>query len=131
MAGKDPSNRLKKWLSGYKNIELIENPDEDKMAHLIKDAQINILYSFQSTGLKLKLLNSLYTGRHCIVNPPMVAGTGLEEACHVVSTPDQAIRMVNLLMNTPLSSEDQKHRSDVLSAYSTRENAEKIYRLLD
>jgi len=34
-------------------------------------------------------------------------------------------------MNTPLSSSDLKHRSEILSIYSTRESAEKIYRLLD
>jgi len=131
IAGKDPSNKLANWLANYSNVEIIPNPDEEKLQKLISNAHINIMLTFQSTGLKLKLLHSLFSGRHCIANPKMVKGTGLEEECHVVSTSDLAIRMVNHLMITPFSEEDILKRKKALLNYSNRGNSEKIIRLLN
>lgn len=131
VAGKDPSKKLVEWLNKYDGVELVPNPDEEKLHELISNAQINILLTFQSTGLKLKLLHSLFSGRHCIVNPMMVEGTGLEEECHVVTTSDLAVRMVKLLMGTPFTENDILKRKKLLAGYSNRENSEKIIRLLD
>ncbi len=47
------------------------------MTELIREAQINILPSFNTTGIKIKLLNAIFNGRHCLVNPAAIAGTGL------------------------------------------------------
>ena len=51
---------------------LLANPAEDEMRDLLAKAQINVLPSFNETGIKLKLLNSLYNGRHCVVNDAAV-----------------------------------------------------------
>ena len=83
IAGLNPSESLKKLVSGYPNIELISNPHKQKMDSLIKNAQINILITFQATGLKLKLLNALYNGRWMLVNNEMLAGTGLDSLCEI------------------------------------------------
>lgn len=130
IAGKGPSRKFSQWIGGFKNVMLIADPDETKISQLIRDAHINILFTFQPTGLKLKLLHSLFNGRHCVVNPEMVAGTGLEDLCHVVSNSDQAIRMINHLMNLALSDDEIKSRKTALAGYFNAENAEKIFRLL-
>ena len=65
---------------------LVANPDEAQMADIISKAHIHVLPSFNNTGIKIKLLNALFNGRHCVVNDQMVAGTPLGILCHVVNT---------------------------------------------
>ena len=72
------------------NIELVENPPFEKMEELMRDAHINLLLTFQNTGIKLKLLNSLYRGRFVLVNGKMVNNTGLETLCII-----EAMKLLN------------------------------------
>ena len=88
----DPPASLLKAAAPYPNIRIEANPPEELMNKLIYDAQIHILITFQATGLKLKLLNSLFAGRHTVVNRLMVAGSGLNSSKHT-PTPDEMIRI--------------------------------------
>ena len=63
------------------NVRLVINPDDDLMFDLIRKAHINLMVTFQPTGLKLKLLNALYNGRFCLVNGNMLHGTQLSTLC--------------------------------------------------
>jgi hypothetical protein len=78
IAGRLPSSRLVKAVARFDNVKLIANPGNDRMQDLIKNAQCHILPSFNATGVKLKLINALYNGRHCIVNAAGAAGSGME-----------------------------------------------------
>ena len=86
VAGKDPSARLIRLVSRYPQGCLIPNPSQEEMQDLIGKAQIHLLPSFHSTGVKLKLLNALFNGRHCVVNEEALQciGTGAE-ACHIAA----------------------------------------------
>src|SRR5690606_4744798 len=77
IAGKDPSPRLKRIAARRCHSCRIENPGEQQMKDLIAKAQINVLPSFNRTGIKLKLLNALFNGRHCVVNEATAEQTGL------------------------------------------------------
>jgi len=76
IAGSHPSNELLKSIEGKPHIQLLNHLNSEEMLNYVQDAQINILPTFQSTGIKLKLINSLYVGRFCIANNLMVAHTG-------------------------------------------------------
>ena len=126
-AGKNPTSSLKKEIKNIKNIELIENPPFEKMAQLIADAQINLLLTFQSTGIKLKLLNSLYRGRFVVVNGKMVNNTGLEELCITEDNPNATKRILSDLMETDFTQTDIDKRKILLEeGFSNRANAMKI-----
>jgi len=86
VAGKNPSARLTRLAGSRCQVCIIANPGEEEMKDLISKAQVNILPSFNATGIKLKLLNALFNGRHCVVNEAAVKDTGLESACHIAST---------------------------------------------
>jgi hypothetical protein len=86
IAGKNPSSRLTRLAGSRCQICIIANPGEEEMKDLIAKAQVNILPSFNATGIKLKLLNALFNGRHCVVNEATVNETGLESACHIATT---------------------------------------------
>lgn len=86
IAGKNPSRRLLNAAKRSKFHCLVENPTEAELQDMIEKAQVNILPSFDGNGIKVKLLNALFNGRHCVVNDATVEGTGLEPATHIASS---------------------------------------------
>jgi len=114
IAGKNPSPQLKQFIAKFDNAKLISDPSIEIMQSLIADAQCNVLPSFNVTGIKLKIINALFHGRHCIVNSAAVAGSGLESVCHVVKTPEQFREIVERLSALPLDKEEISARKKVL-----------------
>lgn len=94
IAGKTPPTSLKKYLEKFDFIELIPNPSHNQMNDLISAAAMNLLITFQSTGIKLKLLNSLIKGNHCIVNPLMIEGTDLGRFCTIIDDENELKNLV-------------------------------------
>ena len=82
VAGKDPDPSIVA-LAEKGIFELRSNPDDAEMNGLVSNARIHLLYTNQSTGIKLKLIHSLQTSGHVLVNPIMVEGTGLDRFCTV------------------------------------------------
>jgi len=89
IAGLNPPDRLIRLVASRPNIQIIANPDDEEMFRLIREAQVNVMVTFQATGLKLKLLNALFNGRFCLVNPDMVYGTDFSDLCEVANTPPE------------------------------------------
>jgi glycosyltransferase involved in cell wall biosynthesis len=114
IAGKKPGDLLKKEIKKIENIELVENPTFEKMADLIDNAHINLLPTFQNTGIKLKLINSLYRGRFVVVNGKMVNNTGLEPLCIVEDNPTVTQRIITDLMKKEFTHEMIELRSRLL-----------------
>ena len=72
----------------------------------------------------MKLLNSLYRGRHVIVNGKMVNQTGLEKLCVVEDNPKATQKLITELMNTPFPDEQIQARKQLLEdGFSNRHNA--------
>ena len=131
IAGMDPPEHLKKLTEKHSNIELIENPNNDKMHDLVRNAHINVLVTFQATGLKLKLLNCLYQGRFCLVNPDMVQGTGLESLCEIAGNADGLKMKVEELFARTFNTTEIDEREKLLNKkYSNEKNAERLIGLL-
>lgn len=122
IAGMNPTPEVMKMAEGYPHIRVIPNPTEKELDGLIQNAQINLLTTFQATGLKLKLLNTLYKGRHCLVNEPMLNGTGLHELCEIADTPDEMKDKIRELMVQPFLLSSVEHRSKVLSENYSNDN---------
>lgn len=126
IAGKNPSEYLIREINKFEHIAFRSNLTDNEINSLIRNAHINILPTFQKTGLKLKLLSSLYQGRHCIVNENMVENTGLEDLCIVRNNAQDMIDAILELKHETFNSEHVKHRKKVLEAFSNKTNAEKI-----
>ena len=131
VAGMDPSDDIYKAASYYNNIEIIPNPEQNKMEELISKAQIHTLVTFQDTGLKLKLLNSLFGGRHTLVNSLMLAGSGLDSLCCIANTPEEMISECNRLMEIPVDEKTIAQREKLLfPAFSNKEQAKKLIKMI-
>ena len=114
IAGKSALKKLQP-LTKNTDIEIINNPDVEKMDNLISGAHINILPTFQSTGVKLKLINSLFLGRHCIVNDAMTAPIPiLNKLCIVSNSIEEFINNIALTVKLPFSKKNIKCRKDIL-----------------
>lgn len=131
VAGMDPSDDIYKAAYSYNNIEIIPNPEQNKMEELISQAQIHTLVTFQDTGLKLKLLNSLFGGRHTLVNSLMLAGSGLDSLCRIANTPEEMISECNRLMEIPVDEKIIAQREKLLfPAFSNKEQAKKLIKMI-
>ncbi len=127
IAGRNPSLPLKTLAHSHSHTCMAVNPTDAEMQDLIKKAQVNILPSFNKTGVKLKLLNALYNGRHCLVNEAGVEGTGLEGLCYTAETADDFKKTIAWLFEQNFSSEESQERQDVLQAmYDNEKNAQQL-----
>lgn len=131
IAGMNPSRSLRKLVNCSPDVTLVVNPSDQEMYRLINAAQVNILVTFQPTGLKLKLLNALFIGRFCLVNPGMVCGTELAELCEIGTSAQELKQKVAELMNQPFTEERISLRKEKLLKYhSNRENCIQLLNLL-
>ncbi len=132
IAGSEPLPELILAISEYPNITLRHNPDDDDMLTLMQDAHIHILPTFQSTGIKLKLLNALYAGRFCIATPAMVNNTGLETCCVLAQDLAELKGLICHLAKFSFSESEIQHRQEILQKdFSNKRNAQKIIDLLE
>ncbi len=130
IAGKKPSQELTQAVSNYAHIQLKANINTQDIDELIKSAQINVLPTFQATGIKLKLLAALFTGRHCVVNTPMVSNTGMEALCSIEDNADGMIKELIRLFELPFDMQEKEKREAILLAdFSNQKNVEKLVRL--
>jgi len=131
IAGRKPSVELREAVSKFNHISLKANINTAEIDELIKNAQINILPTFQATGIKLKLLAALFNGRHCIVNTPMVENTGMEQLCSVCDGAEAMEGEVIRLFDLPFEEKSTKERSDVLlELFSNEKNCQKLVQLI-
>lgn len=127
VAGKNPSAKLEKIAHEEVHTCLVANPAKDEMKDLIAKAQINILPSFSETGIKLKLINALFNGRHCVVNHTAVENTGLETACHVAGDAESFSVTIKKLYEQPFEEQEKTTREQLLMAgYNNKVNADKL-----
>lgn len=131
IAGLNPSQPLRDRINEVSSVKLHANVTEEEMRDLIRNAHINVLVTHQPTGLKLKLLNALYQGRHCVVNGDMVSGTDLGALCTVAEDGPSMIAAIGQLWgNTFTEKEVQKRQQFLSTLYDNRANAMRMLELL-
>ena len=133
IAGKNPSRRLQKLAHLCQHTCLVANPSETEMNDLVRKAHINVLPGFNKdfTGIRLKLLHALFEGRHCVVNDPMVSGTGLESACHIGTNANAFASIITQLYHQPFTEEEIRLRKRMLgTVYNNEKNTEQLIQWL-
>jgi len=131
VAGLNPPAQLRNLFNNGKNIELIPNPDDDTLNELIKNAHINISVTAQRTGLKLKLLNTLYNGRFCLVNDKMLSGSKLDDLCVIANDQWKMKREIKSLFTQEFTTEKIEDREEKLGTiYNNGHNVEQLIDLV-
>lgn len=131
VAGRGAGPELRAAIARSNNVKLRENIPTEEITALVRAAQVNVLPTFQATGIKLKLLLCLFRGRHVVCNSPMVKDTGLEGLCRVHDDPEALRLSIQACMGTPVQGASIEARSQVLEErFCNRRNAGAIMDLL-
>ncbi len=131
IAGRNPNQKIIKACSINVNIQLVENPGEHEMSELIRNAHIHVMPTFQESGLKLKLLYALYSGRFVLVNQSMLYGTGLDEICVVAETANEFRASIQDLMKVPFAESNISQRKHLLNQqYNNKEKAKRLNEII-
>jgi hypothetical protein len=108
VAGKNPSKELKAIIDYTPNVVLRANPSAAEMNEMLCSISTHLLFTFQATGVKLKLYQSLLSGARCIVNETMLSGTNLREACELVVDDEELLGCLHA-ENKPNRAENRAH----------------------
>lgn len=127
ITGKNPSKLVKKTVASNPHGCLVANPTPNELQDLISKAQINVLPSVNSTGIKLKLLNALFNGRHCVVNNASLPGSMLAKECHVANDAGTFKQILSELFRQPFTQEAVMQRKSSLEGmYNNQKNARQL-----
>lgn len=129
IAGLNPPSHLLEEIKKHSHITLKQNCSEQDMQSLIEEAQIHCLFTEQGTGLKLKLLNVLFSGRFVIANNSMLVGTSLKEACFTANTPQQYIDVINQIFDKEFTEIEIEKRKKVVEPMNNQEKTKKLIEL--
>lgn len=133
VAGKKPSLQLQKAAHLCQHTCLVADPTDAEMDDLVRKAHIHVLPCFNKhiTGIRLKLLHVLFEGRHCVVNEAMVAGTGLEDACHIGDSANAFASIITQLYHQPFPEEEIRLRERLLGhTFNNEKNTLELTRWL-
>ena len=106
-----------KQIAKHKNVSFKNITDKNDLSQLLAKAQINILVTFQKTGIKLKLMNCLFKGKHIIANTKMIDGTGLENLCHLANSKQEILEQTKKLIAQEFVQNDRAKRKHKLKEF--------------
>jgi hypothetical protein len=129
IAGLNPTERL--LAKASEKVEIQANLSTLEMQNLIVNAQANVLISYHSAGMKLKLLNALYNGRFCIVNTEMIKGLDLGKLVLVGDNSTDLKGIIKEINTVSFSDNEIEIRKKLLqNELNDFQNARKIKELL-
>ena len=126
LAGKNPHTTLQQFVKGKNNIELISNPTDEILNGLMKEAHICLAMAANPSGVKLKLINSLFNARFVISNEAALTGSGLDSLVYIAEENDLP-DLIDKLMLKEFKQDEIDERNSLLSdKYNNLNNARQI-----
>jgi glycosyltransferase involved in cell wall biosynthesis len=127
IAGKNPSEKIYAAAQENGHTCIVANPSDKEIQDMIAKAHINVLPSYTTTGIKIKLVNALFNGRHCVVNDATVVGSGLESACHIGTNANAFREIIAQLYHQPFAEHEIELRKRLLGdKFCNNTNAKKM-----
>ena len=124
------NDEISKEIVKHKNIRFHSLTKEIDLNRLFENAHINVLPTFQNTGIKLKLLNTLYQGKFIIANDFMIDNTGLETLCEKANTKEEFLQKTEELLQLDFDISILEDRKKVLEDFSPKKSAKKIVKTI-
>ena len=110
---------------GLSNVKFVEIENEKHLDELFANAHINAMLSFQESGTKLKVINSLFKSRFCLVNRNMIDDADVLSLCEIAETKQEFIDKINQLKARPYL-ENEARRRVLTIVLNDKENARLI-----
>lgn len=121
---------VKSLIGKAQNIEFVFLKDFEMLKQLLGEAQINLILSFQRSGTKLKLLNSLFRSRYCIINENIIDDEIVSDFCVKIDSKENLISQINTLKSKSYS--DSEKKKAILEKYlDDKANAQILDKILE
>jgi len=130
VAGRTNDKNLLAKIELAKNIQFIHLDSQEQLDDLIQRAHINVFWSSNASGVKIKLVNALFNGRFCLANTPVVKGSGLEDLCEIADDEKTLIYKLIQLMDQEFKEDHFGLRKERLASYDKKRNAALLLELL-
>lgn len=99
VAGKNPSDLLQQKIESI-GWKCIPNPSDSELNHLMQTCELHLLNGSQESGVKLKVIRAILTGKPCVLTQETVYGTGLQDHSLIW---DRKINLAHFLQNVDFS----------------------------
>jgi hypothetical protein len=119
-----------KSISATNNITFKKLTSDEDLHVLFKQAHINVLTSFQKTGIKLKLINALRQSRFVIANDFIMDDTGLETIIEKANSKKEFLQKTSMLFNRDFSEAVMKERAEKLTDIHPLKSAKKMAEII-
>ncbi len=126
IAGKNPNKMLVDFVKNKTNIQLIANPTNEELHILIQQAHICLAMASNPSGVKLKLINSLFSARFVIANEVALTGSGLESLVYINEENDLSELIDKLMQRDFKENEIEERKILLLEKYNNLKNAQQI-----
>lgn len=113
---------IKNLIGNAQNISFVKLKDFSHLKQLLNEAHINLIWSFQRSGTKLKLINSLYHSRYCIINNNIIDDPVVSGLCVTVNSKQEVISLIQRLSSQRFEESStrvgilEKHLNDIKNA---------------
>ena len=112
------------------NISIVQIKEKTELDNLIREAHIHPLFSYQKTGIKLRLLNILTNGKHLVSNSLIIEDTGLEGCVHIANSVSEFRLKIRKLLAIRFDEKQSTKRKEFLRSFDPKQSALKIINLL-
>ena len=114
IAGKSGERVFEEKLTKYPKLTREVDVTEGRMAELVKNAQVIIVHSRHSSGMKVKLFPALYNGRFVIANENSLTRTPIDEALHLYRNPEEMVALIQSLWHKDFTASDVAERVQIM-----------------
>ncbi|KAA2221495.1 glycosyltransferase family protein [Chryseobacterium sediminis] len=123
------SEDIKRRISAIQNITLTPIQTTEKLHNLLEDAHANILLSYQNSGTKVKLFNTLYNSRFVIINGNITDDPVLKSLC--LYGADMAEIRQQIITSAEKDYNDSEKRKEILEkTHSDHAKAEEMVKII-
>lgn len=106
---------IDKEIEGFNHIHFTPLRDFNHLLELFERAHLNISWSFQQSGTKLKVINALFNSRFSIINANIIDDQVINELCVNVASKDELITKIQSYRTKPY--DEFEHRKNVLEGH--------------
>jgi len=115
VAGRSGDQGFEQKLKNKPNIQREIDVSSERMAELIRDAQVILIHSRHSAGMKVKIFPALYMGRFIAANQNSLTHTDLDKALHIYPLVQDLGSLLKKLWPMEFSSSHLAERASILS----------------
>ncbi|WP_426476591.1 hypothetical protein ACP3T3_14795 [Chryseobacterium sp. CBSDS_008] len=120
---------IKRKISTAENISLTPIQTTENLHRLLEDAHANILISYQNSGTKVKLFNTLYHSRFIIINENITDDPVLKSLCLLGSDMDEIRQQI--IASAEKEYQDTEKRKEILEKnHSDKAKAKEIIKII-